>query len=320
MKELLKVSIIIPVHNSVNTLTRCIESILTQKYKNIECILIENGSDDNSAILCSNLAKKNKRIIFKSIDITGVSAARNVGLSIATGDIVGFCDADDFLEKGAIDLIVNEFIDSPKVAAVFGGFNIGIMGQDDRINKSYRGIKEQIITPTKALQFILINDSVMGSVWNKYYRSDFLKNIEFDKTLSFCEDMHFNAAVLNKISKEYCIKVISAPLYCYMQYLNSVTHDENLYFDKNGELKYIVALKKIESSCDLDLKAKSCLKMKIACFAIDFFNVAKMDRNKTYKLRNELKYTYKYLIRNLFKNDWNLNMKRAFKGIKYLMI
>lgn len=109
VEELLKVSIIIPVHNAENTLNRCIESVVCQSYKNIECILVENGSSDNSPFLCSMYAEKYKNIISKSIGSKGVSYARNCGLSLATGDIIGFCDADDFLEINAIELAVNEF-------------------------------------------------------------------------------------------------------------------------------------------------------------------------------------------------------------------
>ena len=319
MNEELKVSIIVPVHNSEGTLIRCVNSILLQSYKNIECILIENGSIDNSKVICSMYAKKNKNVLYKSVTSTGVSYARNIGLSMFTGDIVGFCDADDFLEVDAISAVVMEFIRNSNIAVVFGGFNKGVI-KNNHIIKQYRGIKEKTISISRAIQLNLINDSVMGSVWNKYYRTEFIKNIKFDRELSFCEDMHFNAVVLNAISSKYSVKIINRPLYCYMENSNSVTHNQDIFFDNKDELKYIVALKKIDNDCNLDTKTKKILKMKIACFAVDFLANKELNQNKKTNLINELKKNYIYLIKNILLNNWKWNIKRIFRGCKILMI
>lgn len=319
MKEELKVSIIVPVHNSENTLIRCIDSILLQDYKNMECILIENGSVDNSKILCFKYAEKYKNIIFKSVKAIGVSNARNIGLSIATGDIIGFCDTDDFLEKNAIRKVVDEFTKNPIIAAVFTGFNVGILSENGNIIKQPRGIKNQIIANRKAIQLTLINDSVMGSVWNKYYRADLLKGKAFDKGLSFCEDMHFNVLVLESMQDCYLVKVISNPLYCYVQNPKSVTHNDDILFDDNNDLKYIVALKKIKEDCKLDKKNNDLIKMKIACFSIDYFHKTGMDDYKKRKLILELQKNYKYLFRYIFINDWKWNIKRILYGFMILI-
>ena len=108
MENSLKVSIIIPVHNSNKTLDFCINSIIMQNYGNIECILIENGSSDNSRAKCIEYTKKYNNVLFKSTEIMGVSNARNLGLEIASGDIIGFCDADDFLENNAVSTVFKE--------------------------------------------------------------------------------------------------------------------------------------------------------------------------------------------------------------------
>lgn len=312
----MKVSIIVPVHNAANTIQNCVNSIINQNYKEIECILVENGSEDNSYGLCLELSLKYNNIIVTTIEETGVSNARNKGLSLATGDIIGFCDADDFMEPGAISKVVVEFNDL-NVAAVFGGFNIGIVNKN-YIDKYYRGIKEKTISITKAIQLNLSNDSVMGSVWNKYYRAQFLKNKEFDKKLSLCEDMHFNAIVLNSIGTEYSVKIINTPLYCYMENFDSVTHNEEMLFDKDGNLKYIVTLEKIYSDCNLDSKTVSCLKMKMACFAIDYLT-DKMPHDRKEKLIFQLKKNYVYLLKNLFVNNWKWNIKRAVRGCWILL-
>lgn len=318
MKESIKVSIIIPVHNAEKTLERCINSVLSQSYKNIECILVENSSQDNSASLCSMYAKKYKNIITESINKKGVSNARNHGLMLVTGDIVGFCDSDDFLEINAVENVVSEFFKSKDLVAIFGGFNATKIDQKGNIVKIYKGLKEQTISVSKAMQLIIINDCIMGSVWNKYYKTNLLKNINFDCSLSFCEDMHFNARVLDAIEGKERIKVISTPLYCYVENSESVTHNTNILFDDKDELKYIVSLKKIHEDCKLDKRIDSLLRMKIACFSIDFLLKTEINKKKKEKLLYELNNNFKYLVINFFENNWKWNIKRIYKGIYYL--
>ena len=203
----MKVSIIVPVHNAEETLRRCIDSIVEQEYKNIECILIENGSNDQSKNICLEYAMKYRNVVAISIAESGVSYARNRGLDFATGEIIGFCDADDFIEVEAINKIVEEFNNDSNIIAVFGAFYIGTSNQNG-FQKKYMGLKNQKISHRKALELTLIDDKVMGSVWNKYYRASVLTNQQFSPKLSFCEDMHFNANVLSKVSKEAYVKII----------------------------------------------------------------------------------------------------------------
>ena len=317
MNELLKVSIIISVHNSERTLDRCLSSICNQNYKNIECILIENGSIDNSKSICSSYASQNANIIYNSIKKSGVSMARNVGLEKSTGDIVGFCDADDFIEENAISAVVAEFVKFPNVVAVYGGFNVGTI-ENGSVKRKYRGLKREKISTIKALQLNIVNDSVMGSVWNKYYRKNILENIKFDEELDFCEDMHFNANVLSSISLNYGVQVIVTPLYCYMDNLISITHDETKLFDSYDELKYIVALKRIRSDFKIDEKSKELVNMKIACFAIDTLSNVEISWIQKEKLVSNLKENYIYLVKNVFINNWKWNIKRILKGLYYI--
>ncbi len=312
-----KVSVIVPVHNASGTLDRCVNSILKQNYDNIECILVENGSTDSSREMCLEYATQYREIIAVTCDQSGVSNARNKALDLATGDIIGFCDADDFLEENAIEIIEREFQKNPILVAVFCGFSIGIPEKNGNITKEYRGLKTQQVSVEKALQLTLVNDSVMGSVWNKYYRAEVLKHIRFDNSLSFCEDMHFNMKVLNSIPTRRIVKIISNPLYCYMENIESVTHNEELLFDENNDLKYIVALKAIIRDCSLDRITMSMVRMKIACFCIDSLDSMDIDEKKKNKLKSLLCENYKYLLLNWFRNNWKWNVKRIYYGWKY---
>lgn len=90
-------SVIVPVYNVKSYIDRCIRSILTQSYRDIELILIDDGSTDGSSLLCDEWAKKDKRIVVVHKVNEGVSAARNTGLDVAKGDFITFVDSDDFI-------------------------------------------------------------------------------------------------------------------------------------------------------------------------------------------------------------------------------
>lgn len=317
-KELKKVSIIIPIHNSAKTINVCIESIINQNYKNIECILIENGSNDNSFELCLEYSKKYNNIISVKNEQLGVSNARNKGLELSTGQIIGFCDADDFLEPNAIENIVKEFEQNSNIVAVFGAFYVG-QKNNGQFKKTYVGLNDRTVSIQRAMQLTIINDSIMGSVWNKYYKSNVIKKSRFDPNLELCEDMHFNAKLLSEIISKDKVKIINTPLYCYMNNKNSVTHMNDFLFNKNNELKYIVALKKIVKDCILDKKTLALSKMKIACFCIDSLDHMDLNTKKKNILIQELKKNYLYLLSNFYENNWKWNLKRIYIGGRIIL-
>lgn len=104
-----KISVIIPVYNSEKFLDACIDSIVKQTYQNFEIILVDDGSTDDSPSLCDQYAAQDKRIKVIHQDNQGVSAARNNGLDLATGDLVSFIDSDDTLDEDMYELLVKLF-------------------------------------------------------------------------------------------------------------------------------------------------------------------------------------------------------------------
>jgi len=102
-----KVSIIVPIYNAEETLDRCIKSLINQTYKNIEIILINDGSTDNSYKICEKYKKKDKRISFFSKKNTGVSDTRNYGYKNSNGDYIMFADADDYMETNMVDKMLS---------------------------------------------------------------------------------------------------------------------------------------------------------------------------------------------------------------------
>ena len=102
----MKVTIVIPVYNVEKYLSKCIKSVINQTYKNIEIILVDDGSKDNSGIMCDNFAKKDSRITVVHKENGGLSSARNVGIEIATGESVFFVDSDDYISEDCISKMV----------------------------------------------------------------------------------------------------------------------------------------------------------------------------------------------------------------------
>ena len=105
MKKL--VSIIVPIYNVEQYLDRCIESLVTQSYINLEIILIDDGSKDTSGDICDLWAQRDKRIRLVHKENGGLSDARNKGLDIATGDIISFIDSDDYISKYFYEKLIN---------------------------------------------------------------------------------------------------------------------------------------------------------------------------------------------------------------------
>ena len=93
-----KISIIVPVYQAEKYISKCIESIVNQTYKNLEIILIDDGSTDRSGEICDEYGKKDNRIVVVHNKNKGVSVARNCGLDIATGDYITFVDSDDYID------------------------------------------------------------------------------------------------------------------------------------------------------------------------------------------------------------------------------
>ena len=106
MKEEKKVSVIVPVYNAEKYLEKCVNSIVNQTYKNLEIILINDGSKDNSLALCKKF-NADARVVVIDQENRGAAGARNSGISVATGDYISFVDADDWVENSFIEKLVN---------------------------------------------------------------------------------------------------------------------------------------------------------------------------------------------------------------------
>lgn len=215
----MKYSVIIPVYNVENYLHRCINSILTQEYTDLEILLIDNGSKDGSGMLCDDYAERFSNIKSYHIPNNGVGSARNFGLAKAQGEFICFVDADDYLVGNLFSDVENQ-LDSELDLLVFSYYN----SLEKNLSETTRSAKILPIEGKKDRnQFIalftgLFLSDMMYTVWNKIYRREFLEEhrIMFEQ-YELGEDVRFNLNVFE------CVHTIFFSKTCYYVYVSGRT-------------------------------------------------------------------------------------------------
>lgn len=211
-----KVSVIVPVYNAEEYLEKCIESILSQTLRNIEIILINDGSKDSSGSICEKYKEIDERINVIHIENAGVSNARNIGIKNSTGEYIVFCDSDDYVNKKWCEKLYNSARMNPECMVVCG---INIHNQRKKCNiieKLIINSNENISYINKSDFYILFKNNIFNGPCNKIFQRDILikNNIRYDVNLSLGEDMLFNLEYLNKIKDK--IIVLNECLYNYI--------------------------------------------------------------------------------------------------------
>lgn len=219
------ISVIVPVYKVEQYLDRCLKSIVNQTYKNLEIILIDDGSPDNCPLICDEWKKKDNRIKVIHIQNQGVSAARNIGLDVATGTYIGFVDSDDWIADDMYELLLGNALETGAdishcsfyKAESVTSYSEG-MGTGTRfICNNPKGIEECL----KIESFIL-------SIWNKLYKKQVLEDVRFEVGHYISEDTLFNFLAFKKSKKTI---YDGKPKYYYFTRINSAI--ESSFSKKN---------------------------------------------------------------------------------------
>ena len=190
-----KISVIIPIYNAENYLNRCLESIIQQTYKDLEVILIDDGSKDNSGKICDEYKNKDNRLIVIHKKNGGVCSARNVGLSIATGDYVCFMDADDFIDLDMYKRLIN-IIAKEEVDIVICGFANEILAG---VFQPYCKEKmECVFNRYQMINNLLQNKYYSCSVNDKIFRKEIVNEQYFNENITHYEDLLYLYQVMKK--------------------------------------------------------------------------------------------------------------------------
>ena len=211
------ISVIVPVYNIEKYLSRCIDSILDQTYKNWEAIFVNDGSTDNSLKILEEYKKRDKRIKIIDKKNAGSGAARNDGIENSKGEYIAFLDSDDWYEKNFLEKLYNNLIENNSdVSMCNPKMTYDNIEKNSKINTYFFKNVELDKTPEKILGIL-----AMPVVWNKLYKKDIIvKNKIRFPNYSFCEDVEFlykTFLYVNKVSK------IEDDLYNYYQRKNSAT-------------------------------------------------------------------------------------------------
>lgn len=281
-----KISVIVPVYRVEDYLERCVNSICNQTYRNLEIILVDDGSPDRCPEICEALAARDERIVVVHKENGGLSSARNAGLDIATGNYVSFVDSDDWIEPETYRHMISAMEDGVQV--VIGGIGncenekevVSKLCFDHRDRCSgEEALLEMLYSPRRDRRGHTQQISHM-IVCNKLFRMELWRDIRFDNIVS--ED-------LPAMFQVYCItsQVAYIPelVYYYFQRPGSITHNGDEYEWRRNSLK---SIKKMTEYADTKKRVDVCIDMQVVTeFAILNSTVMANDKQAYWENRKE---------------------------------
>ncbi|OON95056.1 MAG: hypothetical protein ATN32_07360 [Candidatus Epulonipiscium fishelsonii] len=297
------ISIIIPVYNVENYLKECLDSVINQTFKDIEILIINDGSTDNSLSICKQYAKQDKRIRLINRANGGLSAARNLGIQLATGQYITFIDSDDYID---LNMCYNaiKYFRNYKCDIVTFDFNeirdgiVYIKNQTDLIKH---------FSNEEAVKAILLNYPFTTSAWGKFYKIDLFDEIRFPVNMIY-EDV---ATIYKVVALSEKVIFSSKSKYYYRRNRpGSILANPELdkIFQRNKISKDI--LKFIKTYYPNLLKYAKCLCVRENMYI--FYNLQSLGINdyKYYNIisKNIRPYLQNYLISN------KINIQSKFKA------
>ena len=209
------VSIVLPVYNVEQYLRTSIESVCGQSYQNIEVILVDDGSTDESGEICDEYATIDKRVRVIHKENGGLSSARNAGIDASKGEYIAFIDSDDYIGSAMINTLLNKMRQNGADLAYCGYMTI----EEGREGEAYK-TEDRIMTGLEALQTLSGDSGVaLGVVWNKLYKKSLFENIRFPLG-KYHEDVFVMHLIIDQCKM---ISAVGDVLYYYRQREGSIT-------------------------------------------------------------------------------------------------
>lgn len=224
MKEEKKISIIIPIYNVEKYLPACVESILQQTYKNLEVILVDDGSPDRCPVICDELAQKDGRIRVIHQKNKGLSGARNTGIDNAQGDYLIFVDSDDTVEQTLVEELYT-YAEKWNCAIVACGRNY--IFEDGQIVCKIAHDESKVYGFEEAMQEMNSFRLFDMSAWAKIYRKELFEDIRFPEG-KLSEDYYIMYKLFDKAQT---IGYVAKPLYNYLQRQSSISRNKKINHD-----------------------------------------------------------------------------------------
>lgn len=311
-----KISVIVPIYNVEKHLEKCLRSLITQTYPELEIILVNDGSKDKSLEICKAFAAIDNRVHVIDKVNEGVAQARNRGLEAATGEYVGFVDPDDWVEPEMYEKMLKTLIATPYEICMCNYY------KDDKWTSIPRILKITQVSLTKeeAVTQILghmigmseLKDAtqyIMGCVWRCLYKKDFLdkEHLRFVNGITIMEDLVF---CVNAILKANGVCIDSGLYYHYVQHPKSVLHSYNKYMWED-EIKVYHLLKNLVEEAGLEEQMKPRMDLRYIGMAICAIN-NEMKGNPNKSVKEKFKN-----IKRIYKdNELRVTIKRRVKKEK----
>ena len=209
------ISVIVPIYNVEDYLNRCVDSIINQTYKNLEIILVDDGSPDNCPQMCDDYAKKDSRIRVVHKENGGLSDARNAGMKVATGEYVSFIDSDDYISLDFYETLLETIVDNDSDIVECG---VVKFYEDNNFDEYNDDLKVTNYETVDALDGLIIENPFKQHVWNKLYKSSVALDIPY-AVGKLNEDEFWTYQVFGKAKK---VTRINKTMYYYFQRNGSI--------------------------------------------------------------------------------------------------
>lgn len=214
------ISVIIPIYNSEPFLERTLQSVLNQTYSDFEVIMVDDGSTDNSAIICGNYAHFDKRFKYYFKENSGVADARNLGLKKVKGKYISFLDSDDSYDRLFLEKLLSAIVENNVAIAACNMYGIT---KDEKKISSHFGLKEKRVILSDTDFCSMQNFLGSASLCNKIYKKEVFNNITFPPGILFEDNYVFHEIFGNS---RYTVAIVNEYLYNYHYNTNSITRKD----------------------------------------------------------------------------------------------
>lgn len=236
------ISIVVPIYNVEKYLRACIDSILVQTYRNLEIILVDDGSPDGCSTICDEYKEKDQRIIVIHQKNRGLSGARNAGIDIAKGQYIGFVDSDDTIEPRMFEVLWNNIQSSGAGISICGRKIVDEKG--NMFNKKYTRQEQIVLDGKEAIIEMNSHRSFDMAAWDKLYDIELWEDIRYPEG-KLSEDFFVIYQLLDKAKK---VVWTPEPLYKYLLRSNSISRNSVIKQDllKQAKDRCIISTKNIQ--------------------------------------------------------------------------
>ncbi len=295
------ISVIVPVYNVQPYLRKCLDSIIDQTYKDLEILIIDDGSTDGSGEICDEY-KKDERVKVFHTQNRGLSCARNLGLDEAQGEWIGFVDSDDWIESDMYEVLLDRALETGADVA-----ECGVRREKPKFF-GYKRFKfsDQVLTGQEAVN-ALMHHELSSAVWNKLYKKECFEHIWFPENRVFEEI----ATTFHLLMRAKCVCSISEPYYHYVQRENSLSNQHDMknlvdYWRANKE-RYDALIDQVDEEGKSEL-LRLCAVGAVRAWV--YYSCCKVDEREEYKVDVlEMNFFVKQFIPIFGYSGWEIGLR-----------